>query len=136
MNPGSTGSRPRRCPTGDVVTAVPLQAGVILRTSDLRVAVGATDGAMSIPVPPSRAAGGLLVTGDRVDVIAEADGEVGYVATDLTVLAVSEPGTGLTSTASSHAVTVEVDQEQALAIAQGMASGEVDVVRTAQGDGQ
>ncbi len=127
-------------PDGDLVTAVPLEAGVILRTSDLRTAVGSVAGAMSIPVSQSRAAGGLLVPGDRVDVIAPRQdggdaGGVEYVVTDVTVLGVSSSGEGLGATGTAYAVTVEVNADQALLISAAIEGGSLDVVRTARGEG-
>lgn len=111
------------------VTVGRLQAGVILRPSDLRVPAGEGLGAMSIPVDHTRAAGGLIAAGDAVDVIAGDDDGVVYVVTGVEVLDVLQPGTGVGQVGGTYAVTVSVDPDQALALAAALRQGDVDVVR-------
>lgn len=120
----------------DMVTAARLEAGVMLRHSDVRLDSGSELGAMSIPIEQARAAAGQLQAGDLVDVIAEPNGTADYVATDLDVLDVLIPGTGVGQTNSSYAVTVAVDADQALALARALRDGQIDLVRTAQAAGR
>ncbi|WP_370324894.1 RcpC/CpaB family pilus assembly protein [Euzebya sp.] len=113
------------------VTTARLEAGTMLRITDLRVPAGEGRGAMSLPVDPARAAGGLIVPGDVVDVIAGDDEEVDYVVTAVEVLDVREPGSGVGQIGGSHAITVSVDADQALALAAALRAGDIDVVRAA-----
>lgn len=88
---------------------------------------------MSIPVPRENAVGGELRAGDRVDVIDVVDGEAAFVMADAQVLTVSSPPTsgGITSgAAGDFFVVVEVDARQALAVAEALADGKVEVVRS------
>ena len=88
---------------------------------------------MSIPVPRENAVGGGLRIGDRVDVIDVVDGEAAFVMADAQVVSVSSPATsgGITSgAAGDFYVVVEVDARQALAVAEALADGKVDVVRS------
>ncbi len=88
---------------------------------------------MSIPVPRENAVGGGLRIGDRVDVIDVVDGEAAFVMADAQVVGVSSPATsgGITSGAvGDFFVVVEVDARQALAVAEALADGKVDVVRS------
>jgi hypothetical protein len=89
---------------------------------------------MSLPVPVEHAAGGALVAGDRVDVIAVTDGVAGFVATDLEVISVSDIGSGAIGTISSHHVVVNVGPEQALRLAEALAAGSVEIVRATGAD--
>lgn len=127
----------RREDVAAVVGSVPraeVPAGVPLRRSDLQPAA-APDGrrAMSIPVEPAHAAGGALTTGDRVDVITVAGGEARYVLTAAEVLAVASGGGGL-SGLSGFSLTVAVDAEQALAVAEALQAGGIEVVRATGAD--
>jgi Flp pilus assembly protein CpaB len=88
---------------------------------------------MSIPVPKVNAVGGELRVGDRVDVIDVVDGEAGFVVANAQVVGMSAPSTagGITSgAAGDFFVVVEVDARQALAVAEALADGKVDVVRS------
>ncbi len=88
---------------------------------------------MSIPVPRENAVGGGLRVGDRVDVIDVVDGEAAFVMADAQVVSVSSAATsgGITSgAAGDFFVVVEVDARQALAVAEALADGKVDVVRS------
>lgn len=115
------------------VTSVRLEAGVLLRSSDLRVPSGEGQGAMSLPIDTTRAVGGLLQAGDRVDVIAGPDESADYVVRDVQVIEVSTPSTAIGSVAGGYAVIVAVDRQQALLLAQGLRAGDLDFVRTSGG---
>lgn len=83
---------------------------------------------MSLPVLASRAAGGTIAAGDRVDVIAVRDEIAGFVVAGVEVLSVGGGGSGFG--AMDHHLVVAVDANQALALAEAMAAGPIDVVRS------
>lgn len=117
--------------TDDWVAVRDLQAGDVLRRSDLRTSA-APDGqrAMSIPVEPAHAAGGALRAGDRVDVIDVGEQRAAYVITDAEVLAVTGGGTGGLGGIGGFSITVAVDADAALRLAVAIRSESVDVVRS------
>ncbi|MGI9016324.1 MAG: hypothetical protein ACR2HR_04330 [Euzebya sp.] len=119
----------------DLITSAALSPGLLLRSADLRAPAGSGPGAMSIPIDRSRAAGGLLVVGDRVAVIADVGDVVDFVVSDVGVLEVLDPGSGVGSTGGSYAVVVSVGDEQALAIARAMRAGDIDLLRVEQAGG-
>lgn len=84
---------------------------------------------MSLPVPVEHAAGGALLPGDRVDVISVTDGVAGYVATALEVTGVGEPGAASIGASSQYHVVVAVTAEEALALAEALASESIEIVR-------
>jgi hypothetical protein len=84
---------------------------------------------MSLPVPVEHAAGGSLVAGDRVDVIAVSDGVAGFVAVDLEVTSVADGASGAIGTVSSYHLVVNVDSDEALRLAEALAAGPVEIVR-------
>lgn len=85
--------------------------------------------AMSLPVEESRAAGGSLVPGDRVDVIAVFDGAPVFVVAGAEVISVPQAGSGSFGGTDYH-IVVGVDADEALALAQAMAAGRIDLVRS------
>lgn len=89
---------------------------------------------MSLPVPVEHAAGGSLAAGDRVDVIAVADGTARFVAVDLEVISVSETGSGAIGSISSYHVVVNVTADEALELAEALAAGPVEVLRATGAD--
>lgn len=95
------------------------------------VDAGVVDGhrAMSIPIAIEHATGARIVVGDRVDVITVADGVASFVATDLAVIAHAEAQAGGLSTGAYH-LTVAVDEEEALALAEAIDTGSLEVVRS------
>jgi len=107
---------------------VSLDAGALLRLSDITppdAFVGQR--LMSIAVDPASSVGGTLVRGDVVDVISTAEGRARFVATDVAVAgATSAEQIGR----STFSVTLAVDAEQSLRIAEAAASGTVTLVRT------
>ncbi|MEX0864641.1 MAG: RcpC/CpaB family pilus assembly protein [Acidimicrobiia bacterium] len=84
---------------------------------------------MSIPIDASRAAGGTIAVGDRVDVIAVDDGVAAFVVVDIEVVSVAADGAGALRS-SDHHLVVAVDATQALALAEAMAVGDIDVIRS------
>lgn len=109
----------RSIPSGGLIDAAAL------------VDAGVEDGhrAMSIPIAIEHAVGARIVVGDRVDVITVVDGVATFVATDLAVIAHAEPEAGGLSTGAYH-VTVAVDEEQALALAEAIDAGSLEIVRS------
>lgn len=85
---------------------------------------------MSLPVAVEHAAGGSLVAGDRVDVISVVNGEARFIATALEVIAVSEIASGSIGSVSSHHVTLAVESDDALRLAEALDAGSMEVVRS------
>lgn len=109
-----------------------LAVGELVAPGDLRAPAAPSDlRAMSLPVKPERAVAGDLEIGDRVDVIATVGGLPSYVAADLEVIAVSGSGeVGALQAATAPALTIAVNPEQGLALAQALTNGELDVLRS------
>ena len=85
---------------------------------------------MSLPVPPEHAAGGSLVAGDRVDVISVIDGAARYIATGLEVVSISDAGDGSIGSVTNHHVTVGVETDEALRLAEALDTGSIELVRS------
>ncbi len=85
---------------------------------------------MSLPVPIEHASGGALVAGDRVDVISVTDDAALYVATDLEVVSVADAQGGAIGTISSYHVVVSVEADEALALAEALDRGSMEIVRS------
>lgn len=113
------------------VTARPIPEGGLIERSAV-VEPGTASGlrTMSLPVPVEHAAGGSLVPGDRVDVIAVVDGTAQYVAGDLEVVSVAAGSSGAIGSIGAYHVVVSVDAGEALALAQAMGSGSIEIVRS------
>jgi Flp pilus assembly protein CpaB len=105
-------------------------SGGLIETTAV-VGPGVEDGhrAMSIPIAIEHAAGARIVVGDRVDVITVVDGAASFVATDLSVIAHAEADAGGLSAGAYH-VTVAVDEDEALALAEAIAAGSLEVLRS------
>lgn len=123
-----------RLGAGKWIATRPIAAGDPVRNSDL---APATDRpglrAMSIPVKRENAAGGALSIGDRVDVISTASGQPQWVVTSVQVVGVppSSSSGGLTrDVAAGYYVVVELDADQALALAGALAGQKIEVVRS------
>ena len=84
---------------------------------------------MSVPVAQEHAAGGMLVAGDRVDVVTVDDGGARYVAIDLEVVAVAETATGGLAGSSGYHVVVAVSAREALELAEALDSGSIEILR-------
>lgn len=117
---------------GHVVTSFVHEGELVAHT-----AVAERDGkssarTMSFPVPRSRAVGGRLVTGDRVDVIAvdHDSGRAEYVLTDAEVVAAESRSSGaLSGTSDDITVTLVVDPATAPTLAAAVDGGTVMLVR-------
>ncbi len=103
--------------------------GLLDRAALVRPGSGSGLRSMSLPVPVEHAAGGSLVAGDRVDVIAVSDGVAGFVAVDLEVTSVADGASGAIGTVSSYHLVVNVDSDEALRLAEALAAGPVEIVR-------
>lgn len=119
-----------------LVLAHPLGEGELLTRSAL-VEPASRDGrrAMSVPIDPAHAVGGVLRPGDRIDVIEVADGRPRYIAVGIEVVDVSTGGSGTTiGVISSPHVTVVVDAETALRLAAAIRGEAIEVVRSTGAD--
>jgi Flp pilus assembly protein CpaB len=113
------------------VTARPIPEGGLIERSAV-VEPGSATGlrTMSLPVPVEHAAGGSVVPGDRVDVIAVIDGTAQYVAGGLEVVSVAAGSSGAIGSIAAYHVVVSVDADEALALAQAMDGGSIEIVRS------
>ena len=119
----------RRSTAVGAVTTGPLRAGDPLRISDLRAPTGDGLRAMSLPVDPAHAAGGSLQAGDLVDVVTVRDEQARYALTHVEVLDVEHgSGPGLAA-ADALVLTLAVDDDDALRLADAMTAEHLEVVR-------
>lgn len=86
--------------------------------------------AVSIPVDPERAVGGRLQRGDVVDVVDATSGEAVYVVTDAEVLDTGIESTGRATGSGKYAVTLAVDDREALRLGAAVSSDKVYLVRS------
>ena len=87
--------------------------------------------AMSVPIDPSRAVGGRLTSGDRVDVLFAGDEAVSIIVRDAEVIAVDAKGRGgIGETSSPFTVTLAVDARQSQLLAAAIADGDISIART------
>jgi len=114
---------------GWIVQRAVAEGGVIEASSLAEPATSSGLRSMSIPIDLSRAAGGTIAVGDRVDVIAVDDGVAAFVVVDIEVVAVAGENAGALRS-SDHHLVVAVDATQALALAEAMAVGNIDVIRS------
>ncbi len=120
---------------GAQVAARPIAAGELLRPSDLGGAVSGANRlrAMSIPVKRERAVGGALRVGDQVDVVDVVEGTARWVVTGAQVIEVSKSASSggiVREVGGTYHVVVEVNEEQALALAEALTHDTVSVVRS------
>jgi Flp pilus assembly protein CpaB len=108
-----------------------IEAGHLLSVDDLRPpAAPSAQRAISIPIEIEHAVGGGLVAGDRIDLIAVADGGPQYVLVGAEVLEVPSTARGSLTGATGFFVVVAVDDQQALAVAAAIRSGEIEIARS------
>jgi Flp pilus assembly protein CpaB len=87
--------------------------------------------AMSIPIDPSRAVGGRLGAGDRIDVLFAGQQAVSIIVADAPVLAVDARGRGgIGESSSPFTVTIAVTPRQSQLVAAAVADGEISLART------
>ncbi len=86
--------------------------------------------AMSIPVGLEHAVGGGIGAGDRVDVISTASGAAAYVVSDVSVLSVADRDAAPLGAIGAYHIVVAVDAGQALLLAEAIADGSLEVVRS------
>jgi Flp pilus assembly protein CpaB len=115
----------------DTVATREITPGEPILDSDLRpVGLPAGSRAMSVPLDPNRAAGGDLAVGDRVDLVGTDDTGARYVAVGLAVLGVPGEQASTFGATNAYAVTVAVDDAEALAIAAAVDNGTVHLLRS------
>ena len=109
-----------------------IPAGALLTRAALRSASeGLAPRAMSFPIPRSRAVGGALDTGDRVDVLAvqRNTGRSSYVASNVEVLDFRSQDSGPLQESDDASVTIAVDSAAAARIASAIETGTITLVR-------
>jgi Flp pilus assembly protein CpaB len=119
----------REAVAGSVATGR-IEAGEPLRSSDVAASAAPhRQRAMSVPVDATHAVGGQLRPGDRVDVIETDERGARYLATDARVLAVAS-GEGLEGLQSGFSLTIAVNADAALRLAEAAHQRQLDVVRS------
>ncbi len=114
------------------VATRPISEGAPLdRTSFQEPTGSATTRVMSIPIAREHAAGGLLVSGDLVDIISVADGAAAYVSIGVQVVDVAAGETsGIGSGLGAYHIVVAVTADEALNIAAAIEHGSLEIVRS------
>lgn len=113
----------------------PISAGDFISRNQLRQQATPNGlSAMSIPVDPTRAAGGNLARGDRVDIIDETT--AAFVARNIEVIEVKNGSQGgaLSSGQQFH-VIVAVNSDTALSIGGALKNGKFDIIRSTGSSG-
>ncbi len=123
-----------------VIDVGPLDGQVVNRRIDAgtllpRAALAESGGVsghrvMSLAVEPERAAGGNLVVGDLIDVIAVQSGQARYVVTGLEIVALPAQRSGSFASTSRYHLVVSVDAESALELSAAMDSSAIQVIRS------
>jgi Flp pilus assembly protein CpaB len=125
---GSHGVRALR---GEIAVATIAENALIPRGAVRAPAAGAGLRAMSIPIDPSKAVGGRLAAGDRVDVLFTDRAIASIIVTDAKVLAVDERGRGgIGESTSPFTLTIAVNASESLLVAAAIADGNVSIART------
>ena len=116
---------------GRIATATIATGEPVIRRELLPRAAKAGLRAMSIPIDPSRAVGGHLAIGDRIDVLFAGDHEVSIIVRDAEVIAIDAKGRGgIGETSSPFTVTIAVDAAQSQLLAAAIADGDMSIART------
>lgn len=111
-----------------MVAVAAVASGDPLRRSDVRApAAPGRQRAMSVPVGTDHAVAGALQPGDRIDVIETSERGARYLVTDAAVLDVADGGT--LESLRRFSVTIAVDADDALRLAEAIHAGDLDVVR-------
>jgi Flp pilus assembly protein CpaB len=115
--------------TGFTASGPIKQGDLVAKAALIAPATGQNERAMSIPVEKTRAANGVLVVGDRVDIVFV--GEAPLFVPNLQVLAVADNAGGGLGAANTFVVTVAVDPDEAVQISTAINSnGKFDVIRS------
>ena len=137
LAPGLDPLLPSDYPIVGAVIAHGVPAGVPLRPDDLVQPDGGrnerSQQLLSIPVEPGRAVGGQLRPLDRVDLISVDEGVARLVAAGLPVVDLPPDDGRPFSGGGPWYVVVEVDSDQALAVAAAIDAGAVQLARSAVG---
>jgi hypothetical protein len=108
-----------------------IDAGALLPRAALAESEGSNGHrVMSLAVEPERAAGGNLVVGDLIDVIAVESGQARYVVTGLEIVALPEQRSGSFASSTRYYLVVSVDAESALELSAAMDSSTIQVIRS------
>lgn len=111
-----------------------IDEGALVAKADVAAAAAPSrQRAVSVPLDPERAVGGRLTRGDVVDVVDATSGEGIYIVTDAEVLDVGiESGSrsSASSTSGRYAVTLAVDEREALRVSAAVNSDKVYLVRS------
>jgi Flp pilus assembly protein CpaB len=116
--------------TGWIATHTIAQGAPLARTDLVRPAAAQQLRVMSIPVAKSHAAGGQIAVGDRVDVIDTQSGQPVYAVAAAEVTAVASPDSAALTGAQDWTVSVAVDAQAALRLANAIQGAKFDVVRS------
>ncbi|MDQ3501353.1 MAG: RcpC/CpaB family pilus assembly protein, partial [Actinomycetota bacterium] len=113
-----------------MVAARAIGAGQMVVAADVR-SPAAPNGlrAISIPIDPEHAVGGALIAGDRIDLISVTEEASTYVLADVEVLAVPAEARSSLTGAGGYYLVVAVNADQALAVADAIRGGQVEIVR-------
>jgi Flp pilus assembly protein CpaB len=105
--------------------------GGLIGRADL-IEPGASDGlrSMALPIELEHAAGGTISPGDIVDVISVVDGAAAYVGTAIEVLGVADRDDSGFAAGSVYHLVLAVDSDLALALAEAIESGSIEIVRS------
>ena len=116
---------------GRILAAALAEGDLVSRSQLIESAADDQRRAMSIPIDATNAVGGRIIVGDRVDVIAVADGTARYVLTGAEVIDRSEDArSGSITGARSFYVVVALDADQALELAAALDSASIQVLRS------
>jgi Flp pilus assembly protein CpaB len=114
-----------------MVASRTIEAGHLLSVDDLRPAAApSAQRAISIPIEIEHAVGGALVAGDRIDLISVSESGSEYILSGAEVLEVPTNARGSLTGATGFFVVVAVDDTEALAVAEAIRSGEIEIARS------
>lgn len=120
-----------RALSGRIAAGTITQGDLVHRSDLVDPGQGPQLRAMSIPIDPTRAAGGTLRKGDRVDVIDASGLAPAYVVVNAQVLEVGDAGGGkVGASTADYAITVAVDEASALRLSAAITADKVDIVRS------
>jgi Flp pilus assembly protein CpaB len=116
--------------TGRIVARSVAEGELITDTDFVVAAAPLEQRAMSIPVDPVHAAGGVISGADVVDVVAVRDGVAEYIVVAAPVLDVAPSSTSGLGSSGQFYVTLAVDSVTALRLAAALDVGSIEVIRS------